>query len=218
LCAFDARTPDGRTDQYNPVMTGEPPTAPTAPPIAPGAPAPATEGMPEHISQNIDRILAFHKREEIKLSDSQRRLEHIARWLGRPLYLLYAVTVAIVWLLYNMLALRLRLPRFDPPPFFWLQGLVSLAAFFTTIVVLITQNRQARFEAHRLNLDLQLNLLTEQKTTKLIHLIEELRRDLPMVHDRQDAVADAMQTPTDATQVLEALEGQTSEEEAKRDE
>jgi len=183
---------------------------------ATGAPAaPAPEGVPDHVSQNIDSIIAFHRREEFKLSDSQRRLEHLARWLGRPLYLLYAVSIAALWLLYNVLARPLHLPQFDQPPFFWLQGLVSLGAFFTTTVVLITQNRQARFEARRLNLDLQLNLSTEQKTTKLIHLIEELRHDLPMVHDRHDAVAAAMQTPTDTTQVLEALEGQVSDDPAK---
>src|SRR5665213_509527 len=196
-------------------MSAEHRNAPPIAPGAPGAPALATDAVPEHISQNIDHILAFHRRQEIKLSKAQRRLEHIARWLGRPMYLLYSVLLALVWLLYNSLAPRLHLTRFDPPPFFWLQGLVSLGAFFTTTVVLITQNRQARFEAHRLNLDLQLNLLTEQKTTKLIHLIEELRHDLPMVHDRRDAMADAMQTPTDPTQVLEAIEGQSNEEGSK---
>ena len=51
---------------------------------ATGASAP--EGVPEHVSQNIDSIVAFHRREEFKLSDAQRRLEHLARWLGRPLY------------------------------------------------------------------------------------------------------------------------------------
>jgi uncharacterized membrane protein len=177
--------------------------------------AAAAAPVPEHVAQNIESIVAFHRREAFKLSDSQRRLEHIARWLGRPLYLLYAVSLAIAWLLYNALAVRLRLPQFDPPPFFWLQGLVSLGAFFTTTVVLITQNRQTRFEAQRLNLDLQLNLMTEQKTTKLIHLIEELRHDLPMVRDRHDAVATAMQKPTDASQVLDALEVHTGDPLAK---
>jgi len=176
------------------------------------------EGVPEHVSQNIDNILAFHRREEFKLSDAQRRLEHLARWLGRPQYLFYALAATMLWLLYNALAARLHLPQFDPPPFFWLQGLMSLGAFLTTTVVLISQNRQARFDAQRLNLDLQLNLSTEQKTTKLIHLLEELRHDLPMVHDRHDAVAAAMQTPTDTTQVLEALEGQANQAEAKPDE
>jgi uncharacterized membrane protein len=177
----------------------------------------SADSLPEHISQNIDSIIDFHRREEFKLSAAQRRLERLARWLGRPLYLLHAISLAALWLLYNALAprLQLQLHQFDPPPFFWLQGLVSLAAFLTTTVVLISQNRQAQFEAHRLNFELQLNLLTEQKTTKRIHLLEELRHDLPMAHDRHDAVAAVMQTATDPRQVLEALEVQSSNQAAK---
>lgn len=48
--------------------------------------------------------------------------------------------------------------------------------------------------------------MTEQKVTKLIDLIEELRRDLPMVKDRRDAQSDALQSTTDTLQVLPAIE------------
>jgi uncharacterized membrane protein len=48
--------------------------------------------------------------------------------------------------------------------------------------------------------------LTEQKTTTVIRLLEELRRDLPMVHDRHDADAATLQLPTDAAKILSALE------------
>jgi uncharacterized membrane protein len=41
-------------------------------------------------------------------------------------------------------------------------------------------------EKRQAHLELQINLLTEQKTSKLIKLIEELRRDLPMIEDRFD--------------------------------
>jgi uncharacterized membrane protein len=167
----------------------------------------AAERVPEHISHNIDSIIAFHKREEQKISESQRRLEYVGRMIGRPLYLLSVIFVAIFWILFNSLAPRFGLPQIDPPPFTWLQGVLNLGALLTATVVLITQNRQAQFDAQRLNLDLQVNLLTEQKTTKLIHLLEELRRDLPMVKDRHDSVAAALQTPTDHAQVLEAFEG-----------
>jgi uncharacterized membrane protein len=53
---------------------------------------------------------------------------------------------------------------------------------------------------------LQVNILTEQKTTTLIRLLEELRRDLPMVQDRHDQDAATLQVPTDAKQILTALE------------
>ena len=42
--------------------------------------------------------------------------------------------------------------------------------------------------------------------TKLIHLIEELRHDLPMVKDRHDPEAVALQQRTDTSRVLSALE------------
>jgi uncharacterized membrane protein len=174
----------------------------------------ADDRVPEHISHNIDGIIAFHKREELTLSEAQRRLEYIGRLIGRPLYLLSVLSATAVWILFNWLGPRIGLPQFDPPPFFWLEGMLTLAALLTTTVVLITQNRQGQLEAQRLNLDLQVNLLTEQKTTKLIHLIEELRRDLPMVKDRHDPLAAALQTPTDAAQVLEALKSPREVDEA----
>ena len=57
-----------------------------------------------------------------------------------------------------------------------------------------------------MHLELQVNLLTEQKTTKIIRLLEELRHDLPMVKDRHDPEAAALQKPMDADGVLAALE------------
>ena len=60
--------------------------------------------------------------------------------------------------------------------------------------------------------------MTEQKTTKLIHLFEELRRDLPMVKDRRDPESEAMQRPTDPHRVLDEIdEARVTAELAKGD-
>ncbi len=126
--------------------------------------------------------------------------------MGRPFYLASVLCFVILWLLANALCELLGFRALDPPPFSWLQGIVSLGALLTTTVVLITQNREAQLEERRLELELQVNLLTEQKTTKLIRLLEELRRDLPMVKDRHDPEAAALQEPTKPEEVLAALE------------
>lgn len=42
-----------------------------------------------------------------------------------------------------------------------------------------------------------MTLLVEQKVTKVIALIEELRRDLPSVQNRVDSQAEAMQEVVD---------------------
>ncbi|MDE2160155.1 MAG: DUF1003 domain-containing protein, partial [Burkholderiales bacterium] len=103
-------------------------------------------------------------------------------------------------------AATLHRRAFDPAPFFWLLGCLSLLALLTTTVVLIRQERLADLEQRREHLDLQVNLLTEQKTTKLIHLIEELRRDMPMVRDRRDPESEMMQQATDPHRVLAGID------------
>jgi len=173
-------------------------------------PAPDAEGasdvVPEHVSQNIDSIVAFYRREEQKISESQRLLEVVGGFMGRPRYLAFVLSFVALWIAANVLSNAFGFSPVDPPPFAWLSGGVSLGAMLTATVVLITQNREAKLEERRSELELQVNLLTEQKTTMLIRLLEELRRDMPMVKDRHDPVAAALQEPTDPKDVLAALE------------
>jgi uncharacterized membrane protein len=81
-------------------------------------------------------------------------------------------------------------------------------------VVLTTQSRQSHAFEQRAELELQVNLLAEQKIAKLIALVEELRRDMPTVTNRVDPLAEQMKEPIDPHAVLSALE-QTA---GKRDE
>lgn len=179
---------------------------PTPPQAATDAPGRAADPSLDQISQNIGTILEFYSREEQKLSSSQRVLETISGSVGRPLYLGAILLLVALWILGNAIEHRMGFAEFDPPPYFRLQGLVSLGALLTTTVLLIKQNRLAKLEGRRAHLELQVNLLTEQKTTKLINLIEELRRDLPMVKNRHDAEAALLQQPTDAGEVLAELD------------
>lgn len=57
----------------------------------------------------------------------------------------------------------------------------------------------------REQLILELALLNEQKTAKVISLLEEFRRDIPIVDDRVDDQAEAMAEPADPEQVLAAI-------------
>ena len=157
---------------------------------------------PEQVLENIETILAFYKREEENISVSQRALERVGRVLGRPAILAVTLLFVASWIGAQCLGWL----DFDPPPFFWLQGILGLSALVIATVILITQNRQSNIEAMHAHLDLQVNMLTEQKVSKLIELIEELRRDLPMVRDRRDAAAEALQEPADAHEMLRALD------------
>ncbi|MBU6259988.1 MAG: DUF1003 domain-containing protein [Burkholderiales bacterium] len=158
------------------------------------------------IAHNIESIAAFYELEHRKVTRAQRTVEWLSDVAGRPSFLAAIVLFAVAWIAANLGAATLHRRAFDPAPFFWLLGCVSLLALLTTTVVLIRQERLADLEQRREHLDLQVNLLTEQKTTKLIHLIEELRRDMPMVRDRRDPESEMMQQATDPHRVLAGID------------
>ena len=89
---------------------------------------------------------------------------------------------------------------------------LAVAGALWMIFVLTTQNRQAKLAEQRAHLDLQINLLSEQKAAKIISLLEELRHDLPNVRDRVDQAAEAMKEAADPVAVLTALEDIESSE------
>jgi uncharacterized membrane protein len=137
-------------------------------------------------------------------------MERVTAALGRPRTIYFTLSIVVAWVTLNLgIPKSWAWHRVDPPPFFWLQGVVALSALLMTTLVLITTNRQTRNAEERSHLDLQVNLLSEQKVAKIVALLEELRRDLPMVRDRTDREADAMQEAVDPHAMLEALEKAT---------
>lgn len=163
-----------------------------------------TPTLSEHIDQNIESVIALEKKAWETVGGAQRRVERIGRFLGRPAYLVVLLTLIGSWVIVNLSA-GMR-ARWDPPPFELLDGVMTLISLVTTTIVLISQNRQAKLEQQHTHLGIQVALLTEQKVTKLIVLLEELRRDLPMVKDRDDPHAVALQESADTAQVVAALE------------
>jgi uncharacterized membrane protein len=172
----------------------------------------------DQIKQNIEAVQDFYTREDRKISRSQRTLERLSRIVGTPDFLGLILVVVATWIFANLGLRSLGLTQFDPPPFFWLQGVVGLGALLTATVVLIKQNRLAGLAEQRAHLDLKVTLLTEQKAAKLIDLLEELRRDLPNVKNRDDPGAAFMQHPMNPELVLAALDEGAGPEQVSREE
>ena len=74
-----------------------------------------------------------------------------------------------------------------------------------TILIFSTQQRDDAIADRRDQLNLQLALLSDQKLSKLIGLLEDLRRDDPHIADRTDLQADEMAVPADAHVISEAI-------------
>jgi uncharacterized membrane protein len=162
--------------------------------------------VPDHVTENIESIAQLQKVFGARVTSHQRAVDGATRGIGRPVTIYVLAGAVCLWPAYNAVAIARGWPVLDHPPFFWLQGTVTVYAAIVTTAVLSSQNRQNRENEQRAHLELQMSLLAEQKGAKIIGLLEELRRDLPNVRNRPDPEAEAMQERPDPRDVLLALE------------
>ena len=169
------------------------------------------------VSQNISTIMEIYQKSEENIALHQRLLEKSAETLARPVALIYLLVFVILWIGGNEYGSKIGLRPWDHIPFPMLQGLLTLSSLLLAAVILVTQNRQGKADQHRSHLELQINLLTEQRSAKIISLLEELRRDMPTVANRVDLEADALSSPGSPHAIMEAIDGQlgTSDETEK---
>ncbi|MBV9571480.1 MAG: DUF1003 domain-containing protein [Alphaproteobacteria bacterium] len=159
--------------------------------------------LPPHIEQTVRAVEQLHVEHRECASPVDRLLDGTKALISRPGFLGFLLASVLAWVLANAtLPIRLRL---DPPPFLYLSLALAFAAVCITVLVLSTQWRADRLAEHREKLILQLTFVSEQKSAKLIALVEELRRDLPHVPNRIDSEAQQMTEAVDATAVSQAL-------------
>jgi uncharacterized membrane protein len=169
--------------------------------------------VPPHVSRAVESIAALHTRAMHDVGTHQKSIEYLTGQVGRPRALYVMAMLVVGWVVLNCVLLVSGTPPLDPPPFPGLQCCVTVAALLIGTMVLTSQNRQTRHSEQRSQLDLEVNLESEAKVTKLIQLLEELRRDMPSVPNRVDLVASEMQEVADPHRVLSALEKRLEEEE-----
>ena len=101
----------------------------------------------------------------------------------------------------------IALPEFgraaiDPFPFPSLASIVSAIAFYLAAMILMTQRYDDEMATRREQITLELAILSEQKSSKIIALLEEFRRNDPNQGNHRDEVAEALAEPADAQVVL----------------
>jgi uncharacterized membrane protein len=154
---------------------------------------------------NLDLLTQFKDREDAQISGMQLLIERISGFFGSPAYFAFAIAFIVIWMLVNGWGAHAGWRHVDAPPFSWLQGLVSSNALLLTVAVLIRQNRMARVAEHHSHLDLQINLLSEQKVTKILQIVDELQRELTALRGRPDSDVAEMTKPADAHAMMHAI-------------
>jgi uncharacterized membrane protein len=160
---------------------------------------------PDHAEQTIRSILRIHAEHHEKASRTQRVVGWFVERLGRPAFAVLMTLAVLGWMAANLSASAFGYGAVDPPPFPALESVVSVISLLAVVLVLAAQRHEDHLNKDRDMLTLELALLSEQKTTKVIQLIEELRRDSPNIHNRIDIAAERMSEPTDPDVVMETI-------------
>ena len=169
--------------------------------------------LPAHIEDTIRSIAQLHAEHHRAATPLQRVVDKMTALVGRPRFIGLLTLLVVLWIGGNGIASLGGYAAFDPPPFAWFDGAVSLGALYIALLILTTQRREDQLAQHREQLTLELAILSEQKTAKVIELLEEMRRDNPNLRNRVDEEAAAMAVPADPQSVLNAIKESHAEAE-----
>jgi len=161
---------------------------------------------PTHVEEAIQAMAAMHEAHHAQASVLERLIDRITATVALPSFLIYVAATICFWIVANALAPALGAGAADPWPFTLLSLLVSCTALFIAVLILASQRRADRLANLREQMTLEMVLLTTQKTSKLIDLMEEFRRDSPNVKDRIDQEAIEMADMPDHETVLNAIQ------------
>lgn len=125
------------------------------------------------LNSNISAITSIEREAMACRSGGERLGDVIARHAGR----LWFITAHAIWFLGWMVVNAGVIPgihAFDPYPYQFLTFVVSLEAIFLSLFILMSQNRANKQADSRSHLDLQINLLAEQESTKTLEMLQKL--------------------------------------------
>ena len=136
-------------------------------------------------------------------SKGERVGDVIARSAGQMWFTGLHALWFVIWIVLNC-SLIPGLQPFDPFPFQFLTFLVSLEAIFLSLFILMSQNRSSRQADARAQLDLQINLLAEQESTKMLQMLYNLCSHHGLA-DARDPEVQQLKTPTEPEELLREL-------------
>jgi uncharacterized membrane protein len=161
--------------------------------------------VPPHVEESVAAIAKLHAEHYRRAGAFQRLVSAATAIVARPRTLALITFMIASWVLLNVVLSFSAGLAPDPFPFPLLAAVVSTVALYLTAMILIAQRHDDELATRRDQLTLELAILSEQKSAKIIALLEEFRHNDPNQGDHRDEVAEAMAKPADTQVVLDAI-------------
>ena len=138
---------------------------------------PNEAGANERIRRNIASVAQLEKAFERRRTAADRVSDAVTAFAGGVRFIAANALAVAAWVLWNLLAPSAL--RFDPS-LGVLQLVIAGEALCLSSFVLMSQNRQDRQADHWAHVGLQVSLLAEQESTKMLQMMQDLCHFLGM--------------------------------------
>jgi len=154
--------------------------------------------------RNISKVMEIESAQKRNQTTGERISEAVAGFCGSMTFVWVHVAWFSLWMIVNSIP-RLK---FDPFPYTFLTLVVSLEAIFLSTFILISQNHDTKLTERRNHLDLQINMLAEQESTKTLDLLRRVAEKLGVQEDDPETrvLAESMEPETLVHQIVSAAE------------
>jgi uncharacterized membrane protein len=156
------------------------------------------------LSRNVEAVAQLEAADRARQTAAERFSDAVAQMAGTTWFVGFHVVWFAAWIAWNVGLVPGWRP-IDPFPFSFLTLVVSLEAIFLSIFVLISQNNLTRLSERRAQLDLQINLLAEQESTRTVVLLERIAAQLGVPVPAEPGESE-LTTPTDIRDVVSTLD------------
>ena len=163
-----------------------------------------TNPAPAGISPNPKTNRSIKGKAAEKRSFPDILVDRTTALLGSNLFLIVNLLIFMSWIVINTGQIP-GIEPFDEFPFSLLTTFVSLEAIILAILVLISQNRAAKVADLREEVQLQVNLITEEEITRMMSMLVLLlqKNDIPIPEDQR---LQEMLRDTDVKQIEKSME------------
>jgi uncharacterized membrane protein len=146
-----------------------------------------TSQAPASVAENVGKVIRVENETLRPRSRSEAITDAVAGFVGTMSFVVAQLVVFAAWIVVNDGKIP-QLASFDPFPYPLLSSITSLEAVLLAAFVLMKQNRMGMVADRRDHLDLQVNLLTEQRATQIIQMLDRLSTRLG-IDQQQDEVS-----------------------------
>jgi uncharacterized membrane protein len=139
----------------------------------------------ELTEQNVDTVIRLEREVRERRTSMDRAIDMVTAFCGSVTFVWVHVAWFAAWIMLDVVRNH---NTFDPYPYALLTLIVSLEAIMLSTFILISQNRDAKLNDRRNHLALQIELLSEQESTKMLKMLDKICRKLNIADDADPTI------------------------------